>query len=78
MHSFTHSLTDSRTHAPPQVVRKSFRVCRGPAFSTERKRRAADLTKEMLDSGEWATTAFKVRVSVGLSNLRLGAIVLLT
>lgn len=41
------------------VVRKSFRVCRGPAFSTERKKRAADLTKEMLDSGEWATTAFK-------------------
>ncbi|CAM9210274.1 unnamed protein product [Phaeothamnion confervicola] len=42
-----------------QVTRKSFAVRRGPTYSSERRRRAADLTKEMLDGKEWQTTAFK-------------------
>lgn len=34
-------------------------VTRGNAYSPIRKKRAADLTKEMLDSGDWNTTDFK-------------------
>lgn len=42
------------------MVRKSYKVAKGPHFALERKKKAAELTKEMLDSGEWATTEFKV------------------
>jgi len=34
-------------------------VTRGKAYAAKRIKRAADLTKEMLDSGEWKTTPFK-------------------
>ena len=44
-----------------QLTKKSFRVVKGPAFTLERKKKAAELTKEMLDSSEWQTTQFKVR-----------------
>ncbi len=47
-----------------QVVRKSYRVSQGPHFALAREKKAAELTKEMLDSGEWATAAFKVGPSV--------------
>jgi phenylalanyl-tRNA synthetase alpha chain len=40
-------------------TRKSFHVVRGPSYAPQRVRRAADLTKEMLDSGDWQTTSFK-------------------
>ena len=39
--------------------RTSFRIVKGPSFSPVRRVLAADLTKEMLDSGSWSTTAFK-------------------
>lgn len=42
-----------------EVKRKSFKVCRGPEFALERRKKAADLTREMMDSGEWETTKFK-------------------
>lgn len=38
---------------------KSFKVTRGPQYAPERVKKAADLTKEMLDSGEWETAQFK-------------------
>ena len=41
------------------TTRKSLKVMRGPAFAPTRKKKAADLTKEMLDKGEWKTTPFK-------------------
>jgi phenylalanyl-tRNA synthetase alpha chain len=41
------------------VTRKSLMVSRGEFYSPERVKKAADLTKEMLDSGSWQTTAFK-------------------
>jgi len=34
-------------------------VTRGKAYAPKRVKRAADLTKEMLDSGDWKTTPFK-------------------
>ncbi|CAM9337781.1 unnamed protein product [Chrysoparadoxa australica] len=42
-----------------QVILKYFRVTRGPNFSPQRKKKHADLTKEMLDSGEWQSSTFK-------------------
>jgi phenylalanyl-tRNA synthetase alpha chain len=41
------------------VTRKSLRVKRGTSFAPQRVKRAADLTKEMIDSGAWKTTPFK-------------------
>ena len=41
------------------VTRKSLHVTKGTAYSPIRIKKAADLTKEMLDSGTWATTPFK-------------------
>mmetsp|Transcript_16787 Transcript_16787/g.20506 ORF Transcript_16787/g.20506 Transcript_16787/m.20506 type:complete len:510 (-) Transcript_16787:126-1655(-) len=41
------------------VTRKSYSVTRGPQYSPKRVKKAADLTKEMLESGAWKTTAFK-------------------
>lgn len=41
------------------VTRNYFSVTRGKAYSPKRVKRAADLTKEMLDSGDWKTTPFK-------------------
>jgi len=41
------------------VTRKSLSVAKGPAYSPVRIKKAADLTKEMLDSGAWKTTPFK-------------------
>ncbi len=34
-------------------------MSRGPKWALKRARLAADITKELLDSGEWATTAFR-------------------
>lgn len=42
-----------------QVNRKSYSVSRGPSYAPTRVKKAADLTKEMLDSGDWETTQFK-------------------
>lgn len=39
--------------------RVSFRVIRGPNWALEKQKVAAELTKEMLDSGEWKTTRFR-------------------
>ena len=41
------------------VTRKSYSVTRGVSYAPKRVKRAADLTKEMLDSGAWKTTSFK-------------------
>jgi len=41
------------------VTRKSFKVTRGPQYAPQRVKKAADLTKEMLDSGAWETVQFK-------------------
>lgn len=41
------------------VTRKSYKVAKGPSFAPKRVKRAADLTKEMLDSGAWKETPFK-------------------
>jgi phenylalanyl-tRNA synthetase alpha chain len=41
------------------VTRKSHKVRRGTNYQPRRIRRAADLTKEMLDTGSWKTTPFK-------------------
>eukprot|EP00560_Eucampia_antarctica_P008461 CAMPEP_0197826314 /NCGR_PEP_ID=MMETSP1437-20131217/3285_1 /TAXON_ID=49252 ORGANISM="Eucampia antarctica, Strain CCMP1452" /NCGR_SAMPLE_ID=MMETSP1437 /ASSEMBLY_ACC=CAM_ASM_001096 /LENGTH=505 /DNA_ID=CAMNT_0043426701 /DNA_START=42 /DNA_END=1559 /DNA_ORIENTATION=- len=41
------------------VTIKSLQVSRGPAYAPTRVKKAADLTKEMLDSGSWKTTTFK-------------------
>lgn len=40
-------------------TRKSLFVARGAAYAPQRVRRAADLTKEMLDSKSWQTTLYK-------------------
>mmetsp|Transcript_1825 Transcript_1825/g.2556 ORF Transcript_1825/g.2556 Transcript_1825/m.2556 type:complete len:507 (-) Transcript_1825:137-1657(-) len=42
-----------------QVTRKSYKVTRGAQYAPTRVKKAADLTKEMLDSGDWKTTPFK-------------------
>jgi hypothetical protein len=42
-----------------QVVRKSFRINQGPEFAPVRQKKASDLTKQMLESGEWQTVPFK-------------------
>lgn len=42
-----------------QVKRKSYTVVRGAEYAPKRVKKAADLTKEMLDSGSWKTTPFK-------------------
>jgi phenylalanyl-tRNA synthetase alpha chain len=41
------------------VTRKSLKVQRGPSYAPQRIKKAADLTKEMLDNGTWETTTFK-------------------
>jgi phenylalanyl-tRNA synthetase alpha chain len=41
------------------VTRKSFKVTKGPSYKPIRVKKAADLTKEMLDSGAWKTAEFK-------------------
>ena len=41
------------------VSRKSYEVARGPSYSPVRVKKAADLTKEMLDNGTWKETQFK-------------------
>jgi len=41
------------------VTRKSYAVGRGQSYSTIRVKRAADLSKEMLESGSWKDTPFK-------------------
>jgi len=41
------------------VKRNSFAVTRGEHYAPNRVKKAADLTKEMLDSGAWKTTPFK-------------------
>ena len=43
--------------------RTSYDVTRGPEYAEERVKKAADLTKEMIDSGAWETT--KVRRGEG-------------
>ncbi|ETV97996.1 phenylalanine-tRNA ligase, alpha subunit [Aphanomyces invadans] len=40
-------------------VRKSYRVGKGPNFALQRKRQAAGLNKDLLDSEEWKTEKFK-------------------
>ena len=40
-------------------TRKSYKVSRGKSYAPTRVKKAADLTKEMLDSGSWKTTPFK-------------------
>jgi len=42
-----------------EKVIKSVQVQRGPSYAPQRVKKAADLTKEMLDSGAWKTTPFK-------------------
>ncbi len=41
------------------VKRVSYSVVRGDQYAPKRVKKAADLTKEMLDSGAWKTTSFK-------------------
>lgn len=41
------------------VNRKSYSVSRGADYSPKRVKKAADLTKEMLESGAWKSTQFK-------------------
>ena len=41
------------------VTLKSCKVVRGASYAPIRKKKAADLTKEMIDSGAWKTTEFK-------------------
>ena len=41
------------------ITRKSYVVSPGPSYAPTRVRKAADLTKEMLDSGNWRSTTFK-------------------
>ena len=42
-----------------EKVIKSVKLARGPSYAPQRVKKAADLTKEMLDSGAWKTTPFK-------------------
>jgi len=41
------------------ITRKSYSVSRGAEYAPKRVKKAADLTKEMLESGAWKTTSFK-------------------
>lgn len=41
------------------IKRVSYSVVRGAEYAPKRVKKAADLTKEMLDSGAWKTTSFK-------------------
>jgi len=41
------------------VTQHYLAVSRGKDYAPKRQKRAADLTKEMLDSGDWTTTPFK-------------------
>lgn len=41
------------------VTRKSYTISRGSSYAPQRVKKAADLTKEMLDSGKWQDTPFK-------------------
>jgi len=41
------------------ITRKSYTICRGPSYAPQRVKKAADLTKEMLESGKWKDTQFK-------------------
>ncbi len=41
------------------VTRKSYSVVKGDQYAPKRVKKAADLTKEMLDSGAWKETPFK-------------------
>ena len=41
------------------VERTSYNLTRGPEYAETRVKKAADLTKEMLDNGTWSTTRFK-------------------
>lgn len=41
------------------VTRKSLKVIRGDGYAPKRVKKAADLTKEMLETGAWKTTTFK-------------------
>lgn len=40
-------------------VTKYFSVAKGEAFAPQRKKKAADLTSDMLASGAWETESFK-------------------
>lgn len=48
----------SRTLVAPGR-RTAFRITAGPSWAPVRVKLAADITKEMLESGSWATTPFK-------------------
>ncbi|CAB9508808.1 Phenylalanine--tRNA ligase alpha subunit [Seminavis robusta] len=41
------------------LTRKSFKVTKGASFAPKRVKKAADLTKEMLETGAWKDTPFK-------------------
>ena len=41
------------------VKENTYKLAKGPKFALERKKMAADLTKDMLDSDSWSTTDFK-------------------
>jgi len=41
------------------ATRKSLKISKGPNYALTRVKKAADLTKEMLESGAWKTTPFK-------------------
>jgi phenylalanyl-tRNA synthetase alpha chain len=41
------------------VTRKSYTIARGPNYAPQRVKKAADLTKEMIESGNWKDTSFK-------------------
>mmetsp|Transcript_31654 Transcript_31654/g.38767 ORF Transcript_31654/g.38767 Transcript_31654/m.38767 type:complete len:501 (-) Transcript_31654:127-1629(-) len=41
------------------ITRKSYKISRGPGYAPQRVKKAADLTKEMLDNDTWKTTTFK-------------------
>ncbi len=65
-HSHPHSPRNGNAHyylhpALPHIGSKrvSFRVEAGPRWAPVRARLAADLTKELLDSGAWTSTPFK-------------------
>ena len=41
------------------ITRKSYTISRGTSYAPQRVKKAADLTKEMLESGKWKDTTFK-------------------
>ena len=41
------------------VDRTTYDLTRGPEYAETRQKKAADLTKEMMDAGTWASTKFK-------------------